>query len=174
MPIILTTDRLTLRPLALEDFPAYVDFWQDNVVVRFIAGSPLSREQVWKRLLGTVGHWQLLGYGFFAIEENATGKFMGEAGFQEMRRDLVPSIEGTLETGWALLPEFHGQGYATEAVRAAMDWADRSFPDQDYSCIIGPENLASMRLAMRLGFARDVISTYMGNPVEIWRKPRAR
>jgi RimJ/RimL family protein N-acetyltransferase len=169
MPPVLETDRLMLRPLGLQDLDAYVAFWQDPQVVRYISGSPVSREQSWRRLIGTVGHWQLLGFGFFAIEEKNSGQLIGEAGFQEMRRDLHPAIEGTLETGWALLPAFQGKSYATEAVVAAMDWADRTHPALDYSCIISPENRPSLKLARKLGFVEDVTSTYLGKPIVILR-----
>ena len=170
----LETRRLILRPLVLQDLDAYVDFWQDAEVVRYISGTPISREQSWKRLLATVGHWQLLGFGFFAIEEKASGRFIGEAGFQEMRRDLHPSIEGTLETGWGILPAYQGKGYAREAVSTAMTWAETAFPTLDYSCIIDPENRSSMHLAARLGFSEDTMTAYSGKPVLILRKARAR
>jgi len=173
MPPVLETARLTLRPLALQDFEAYVEFWQNADVVRFITGAPVPREQTWKRLLSTTGHWQLLGFGFFAIEEKASGRFIGEAGFQEMRRDLLPSIEGTLETGWGILPAYHGKGYATEAISAAITWAETAFPSLDYSCIVNPENRISMHLAAKFGFAQDAMTTYLGKLVMILRKARA-
>jgi RimJ/RimL family protein N-acetyltransferase len=173
MQPILETERLILRPLGLHDFEPYAEFWQNTDVVRFISGSPISREQSWKRLIGTVGHWQLLGFGFFAIEDKASGHLIGEAGFQEMRRELVPSIEETMETGWGLLPEYHGKGYAMEATTAAMTWARRAHPELDYSCIISPENHASIRLARKLGFRDDVTSNYMGKPVLILRMGRS-
>jgi RimJ/RimL family protein N-acetyltransferase len=169
MPPTLETDRLRLRPLGLQDLDAYVAFWQDPAVVRFISGSPLPREQSWRRLIGMAGHWQLMGFGFFAIEEKCSGQLIGEAGFQEMRRDLHPTIEGTLETGWGILPAFQGKGYATEAGFAAMDWAERTHPALDYSCIISPENRPSLNLARKLGFVADVTATYMGKPVVILR-----
>lgn len=170
----LETERLILRPLELQDFEAYCAFWQNKEVARYISGTPIPREQSWKRLIGTAGHWQLLGFGFFAIEEKTSGRFIGEAGFQEMRRDLLPSIEGTLETGWGILPSYQGKGYAKEAIRAAMTWVEAAFPTLDYSCIIDPENRISMHLAETLGFVQDAITTYLGKPVTVMRKARAR
>jgi RimJ/RimL family protein N-acetyltransferase len=169
----LATDRLVLRPLALQDLDAYADFWGDPQVVRHITGTPVAREQSWRRLLASVGHWQLLGFGFFALEERATGRFIGEAGFQEMHRELAPSIEGTLETGWAILPAFQGKGYASEAVGAAMRWAGAAFPALAFSCIIDPHNQASLRLAARLGFVEDAPALYSGKTVIVLRKGRA-
>lgn len=171
---VLETDRLRLRPLGLADLDDYVAFWQNPEVVRFITGTPIPREQTWKRLIGTAGLWQLLGFGFFAIEEKAGGRLIGEAGFQEMRRDLQPPIEGTLETGWGILPAYHGKGYAGEAMRAAMAWADGAVPALDYSCIVSPDNRPSLQLALRLGFAHDTPSTYQDKPVLILRRAHPR
>src|SRR5437879_12250962 len=90
-----------------------------------------------------------------------------------MRRDLLPSIEGTLETGWGILPAYQGRGYAKEAVSAAMTWAETAFPSFDDSCIINPENRTSMHLAAKFGFAEDTMTTYLGRPILILRKARA-
>jgi RimJ/RimL family protein N-acetyltransferase len=175
MPLArLETERLVLRPLALRDFDDYCAFWGNPDVVRFISGTPVSREDCWKRLLQTAGHWQLLGFGFFAIEEKASGRYAGAAGFHEMRRDLLPPIEGTLETGWGIVPALQGKGYAREAVEAAMTWAAAAFPSMDYSCIIHPGHARSLRLARHLGFAHDSDTTYRGNPVVLLRKAAAR
>lgn len=171
MPPTLKTERLTLRPLELRDFPAYADFWLDPRVVQFITGAPVAREQSWRRLLAMTGHWQLLGFGFFAIVESNGGRFVGEAGFQEMRRELVPSIEGTLETGWGILPACQRQGYASEAMTAAMAWAQQVHPGRDFSCIISPENRPSLRLASKFDFALDTATEYQGKPVQILRRP---
>src|SRR5690606_8311914 len=93
----LETERLILRPYRPEDFDAYAEMWADPDVVRFMGGKPFDREASWSRFLRQMGAWQLMGFGFFAIEEKETGVFAGEAGFHELRRDLVPSLEGTLE-----------------------------------------------------------------------------
>ena len=167
------TARLLLRPLARDDLDAYAEFWRQPEVVRFITGTPFSREESWKKLLRTVGHWHVLGFGFFAIEERQSGRFIGEAGFQEMLRELTPSIEGTLEAGWGIHPAFQGRGYALEAMGAAMAWADGKFPQSDYSCIISPANEASLHIAQRLGFAGDRLAEYLGKPVRILRRASA-
>jgi RimJ/RimL family protein N-acetyltransferase len=67
-----------------------------------------------------------LSYGYWAVEEKTSGRYVGELGFADFKRDIVPSIEGMPELGWALVPQFHGKGYATEALRAAV--ANRQLP----------------------------------------------
>jgi RimJ/RimL family protein N-acetyltransferase len=77
----LQTLRLRLRTFGHADFDAYAAMWKDAEVVRFIGGVPLSREAAWSRFLRQMGAWHYLGFGFFAIEDKATGAFIGEAGF---------------------------------------------------------------------------------------------
>lgn len=150
----LTTERLILRAHRLEEFEDYADFWKQEGLMRFVGGEPPSREQTWARLLRYTGMWHILGFGFFAIEERESGHLVGEAGFLDSHRDMNPTTEGTLETGWAISPSLHGKGYATEAVRAAIAWADRTFADRRVTCIIDPENEPSLRVAEKVGFRR--------------------
>jgi len=156
------TERLILRPHRKTDFEAYVTFWADEDVVRHITGVPSTREQTWARLLRATGMWHHMGFGFLAIEEKETGRFVGECGFLETRREMTPSIEGTLETGWALSPSFHGRGYASEALQAMIAWAEQRFPDMEMTCIISPENAPSIRLAGKLGFREVTRTDYNG------------
>ncbi|TIP68911.1 MAG: GNAT family N-acetyltransferase, partial [Mesorhizobium sp.] len=64
---------------------------------------------------------------FWAIEDKASGRFIGEAGFHDLKRDMVPSIEGVPEAGWALVPSAHGKGFASEVVRLVLAWGDEAF-----------------------------------------------
>ena len=166
----LETERLILRPHRLTDFDTYVEMWADPDVVRFIGGQPFDRENSWSRFLRTAGGWQLMGFGFFAIEEKETGLFVGEAGFHELHRDLDPSIEGSLEAGWALMPTGQGWGYATEAMTAAIGWAESAFPGHRMTCIINPDNLPSVRVATRLGFSLLARASYHTHPISVYER----
>ena len=70
------------------------------------------------------GLWPVLGYGYWAVEETASGRFVGDVGFADFHRVLEPSIRGVPEMGWVLAPEVHGNRYASEAVTAALHWLD--------------------------------------------------
>ena len=74
---VIETPRLVLRAHALADFDAYCALWSDPDVVRFITGTPFSREASWSRVLRHPGHWRHMGFGFLAIEERGTGCFIG-------------------------------------------------------------------------------------------------
>lgn len=164
------TERLILRPHRVDDFDAYAEMWADPDVVRFISGKPFDREASWGRFLRQAGIWQVLGFGAFAIEEKETGRYAGEAGFHDLRRSIEPSIEGTLEAGWALTPNVQGWGYATEAMAAAIGWAETVFPGRVMTCIIDPDNLPSIRVAQRLGFVELARTRYQDSAVTVFRR----
>src|SRR5215471_4882236 len=72
----LTTQRLVLRGHRTEDFADSAAMWADPQVTRFIGGKPLSPEDVWKKILQYAGLWSLMGFGFWVIDEKATGRFV--------------------------------------------------------------------------------------------------
>ena len=160
MAPVIETERTILRPHRLEDFGAYATMWADPVVARFIGGKPRTREESWMRFLRHAGLWSLLGYGFWAIEEKATGHFIGEAGFHDLKRDMEPSIEGIPEAGWALASHAHGQGLASEVVGRALAWGDEAFARARTVCIIDPENTGSLNVAAKCGYKELLRTTY--------------
>lgn len=170
---VIETERLILRGQVPEDFPAFAAMWADPVVTRFIGGVPLSEEEAWAKFMRIAGHWTLLGFGFWAIVDKASGKRIGEAGILDVKREIVPSFHGTPELGWGLLPSAHGKGYATEAVRAIIAWAENHFGKVRMVCIIDPDNIASLRVAHAVGFREYARTTYKGDPtVLLERMPR--
>jgi RimJ/RimL family protein N-acetyltransferase len=149
---VLETERLRLRGHRVDDLAVAAAMWADPVVVQHTTGKPQTQEEVWARLLRYVGHWTLLGFGFWAIDEKATGEFVGEAGFADFKRGLGPSLDGVPEIGWILASAFHGKGYATEAVRAVIAWGEQHFGPIRTACLIHPENIASIRVAEKCGY----------------------
>ena len=161
------TERLVLRGHTLEDFPSFAAMWADPQVTRYVGGAPLSEEDAWAKFLRVTGHWALLGHGFWAIEEKASAKRIGEAGLLSVKRDIQPSFHGVPEIGWGLLPEVHGKGYATEAGHAILRWSEERFGRVRMVCIIDPDNGPSLRVAGRLGFAPFARTAYKGDPTVI-------
>lgn len=162
-PLAFDTDRLTLRPHRLEDFPDSRAMWGDPVVTKYIGGRPFTEEECWQRLLRYGGHWAFLGYGFWTVRERGSDRFLGEVGFLNGKRELDPPFGDTPELGWALVPSAHGKGYATEAVRAALAWgADRFGPKARTVCMIDPQNQASLRVAEKAGYREYARTTFKG------------
>jgi RimJ/RimL family protein N-acetyltransferase len=167
---VLDTGRLRLRAHRADDHAECTAIWSNPEVVRHIGGRPFTAEEVWKRLLQYVGLWSLLGYGYWAVEEKATGRYIGDIGFADFKRDLQPSLEGMLEFGWVLAPHAHGKGYASEAVAAAMAWAEQHRPTLRAVCIIDPANLPSIRVAQKAGFKRWQETSYHGSPTIVFAR----
>ena len=159
---ILETERLKLRGHRLDDFVYCAAMWADPEVTRYIGGKPLTEEESWTKFLRYAGHWALLGFGYWVVEEKTTGTPVGEIGFADYKRDLEPSLKGIPEIGWVLALHAHGKGYATEAVRAAVAWGDAHFSSARTACIIAPENAASIRVAVKCGYREFKATSYKG------------
>ena len=167
---VIATERLTLRAHRVEDFAACAALWADPGVVRHIGGRPFSAEETWTKLLRYAGLWPLLGFGYWAIEEKATGGFVGELGFADFKRDIEPTLGDRPELGWALASRVHGRGYATEAVSAVLAWGDAELGRRQTVCLISPDNLPSLRVAARAGYRELQRTTYKGQPTIIFAR----
>jgi RimJ/RimL family protein N-acetyltransferase len=162
------TARLKLRGHRLDDFIACAAMWADPAVTLHIGGKPFTEEESWTRLLRYVGHWAMLGFGYWVVEEKATGGFAGEIGFADYKRDLEPSLKDVPEIGWALAAQAQGRGYATEAARAVIAWGDAHLGSSRTACIIHPENLPSIRVAEKCGYRESLRTTYRGQPTTVF------
>lgn len=112
----------------------------------------------------------MMGFGFWALEEKATGVFLGELGFADLKRDMQPSFGDAPEAGWVLTTASHGKGYATEALRAATAWSDESLQAPRTVCMIHPDNAPSIRVAEKCGYGEERRSEYRGNPVIVFAR----
>ena len=173
----LETERLRLRPHTAADFPACTTLWSDASVTRFIGGRALTREEVWARLLRYAGCWHWMGFGYWAVEELLTGRFIGELGFAQNERDFEPQVAlvdaaglTMPEVGWVVAPEFHGRGYATEGVRAALAWGDSHIAHSCSFCIIHPDHSASIGVAKRCGFVEFSRPFYQSEPTILFTR----
>ena len=171
---LIETERLRLRSFRESDLGAWSEVMGDSGVVRFLGGTPFAREDVWRRLAMCSGLWPLLGFGYWAVERKGEGDMVGQVGFADVKRDLQPSIEGMPEMGWIFAPHAQGQGYAFEAVRAALDWADEALAGREIPAIIDAGNSASIRLAERAGFDSREEAVYRGAPILLFRRQKRR
>lgn len=168
----LATERLALRPHKQADFDDCAALWADAEVTRFIGGRPSTREESWARVLRYAGLWALLGFGYWVVRERQTGRFVGEVGLADFRRQTTPPLDGVPEVGWALAPWAQGRGFATEAVRAALAWGDANLAAPRTVCMIDPGNEASVRVAEKCGFRLLGNATYKGQDELLFERPR--
>ena len=169
---VLETPRTVMRPHTVEDFGDVADMWAEPDVVRHITGKPSSREDSWARLLRYIGHWTALRFGFWVVRDRKTGRYLGDVGLADFKRDIQPPLDGMAEAGWVLRPEAHGRGLATETVSAALRWADANLDVERTTCLIAPANPASVRVAEKTGFREVTQTLYRGEPTLIYHRQR--
>jgi len=140
----LETARLILRPPVEGDLDDWAALDADERLTTWIGG-PQDRAASWRGLATVAGMWALRGCGLFSVIEKESGAWIGRAG------PWTP--EGALgtEIGWAFAGAAQGRGYATEAARAAMDWAFETLGWAEVIHGIDAENTASIAVAQRLG-----------------------
>ena len=135
----------------------------DPAVVRFLGdGKPFDRYQAWLRFLRSAGSWQLLGFGYWALEDRASGAFIGEAGFVDLKRDAP--LRDMTEIGWLLAPSAMGRGFATEAAQAVLAWGRGAFGAKRILCVIHPANRPSIRVAEKCSFKEVMNLDRAGQP----------
>jgi RimJ/RimL family protein N-acetyltransferase len=140
----LETERLLLRQFRQDDIDAYAAMLSDEETMQYIGGTG-DRMDAWIRMAAALGHWQLRGYGLFAVEEKTSGRFIGRIGA------YYPEGWPAIELGWALVPAAQGKGYATEAARSCAQWMFDELKLGEIISIIHPDNSPSIRVAERLG-----------------------
>ncbi len=146
--------------------------WGDPRVTRFIGGKPSTAPESWSRLLRYRGLWPVLGYGYWCVRERRSGRYVGDVGFADFRRGIVPSIDGIPEAGWAIAPSAAGQGFATEALRAALAWLDGNVAAPRSLCLIAAENEASAHVARKAGYQPSGEVTAGDQMIPLWSRMR--
>ncbi len=167
--LTIETPRLRLRPFREDDLDGLAALYADSDVMRHIGdGQTMDRTATWRAIAQFLGHHQLRGYSTLAIEERATGEFLGECG------PWFPEGWPMLEVGWLVAPQRQGQGIATEAGRALLDWCFANLHVEQICNLIRPDNQASARVAEKLGARRDRrLEDFFGGPTDMWlhRRP---
>jgi len=169
--LLLETRRLLLRPLVIDDFEAYHAAVGEPPASAGPDAKP-SREDSFKRLLANIACWNLFGFGTFAVIDRGTARLIGGCGLFRMERDVEPPLDGSPEAGWGIDRQFHGQGYAHEAMTAALEWFDRTAGEPRSICMIDDGNLASEKLAAKLGYATCATGRYKDVAVTIYARER--
>jgi RimJ/RimL family protein N-acetyltransferase len=147
----LETERLHLRGFRLADIDAMEGLYADPDVAQFITfdGKAQNREYAWRMTCTFIGHWELRGYGFWAAEEKSSGRLIGYVG------PYYPEGWPGQEIGWTIARDCWGQGYATEAARAGLDYARDVLRWPRVIHVIHPLNARSIAVAERIGSRRS-------------------
>lgn len=158
----LETERLTLRMWREDDFEDYARICADEEVMRYLGGKAYSRLEAWRSMAYMIGHWHLRGYGHWAVEEKASGHFIGRMGF------FNPAGWPGFEVGWTLARESWGRGYASEGARRMLSYAFTEMDRDHVISLIHPENRASIKVAEKMGEKVEGQTEVLGVPVLIY------
>jgi len=170
IPEIAETERLILRQFQIADLPAVKRMIGDEDVQRYLGGPVVKEWEIWGYLARTVGHWTLRGYGPYAVIEKSSGSLVGRIGL------LNPEGWPGIEIAWTLDKSAWGKGYAQEAARVAGRLGFGTLKADGLISLIHPENIASQKVAERLGAVRDGTTDYFGPdlPAFVYRHDPSR
>jgi RimJ/RimL family protein N-acetyltransferase len=158
------TDRLILRAFSEADLDAVFAFNQTERS-HWVGGPKETRHECWRVIIGILGHCAVRGYGFWMIEEKATGTQAGGVGILHHEGWDEP------ELGWHLYEGFEGKGIAYEAALAARTYAANNFAIPTPISYIDPENTRSVALAKRLGATLEREGEVIGHACHVYRHP---
>lgn len=166
---VLETERLILRPLAMEDFPRWAEMMADAEAAKFLGGTQPAAV-AWRGFMTMAGAWSLTGVSMFSVIGRDSGLWLGRIGPWN-----PPGWPGT-EVGWGLHPDAQGKGYGVEAAIATIDYAFDVLGWTEVIHTIAPDNTPSRRLAERIG-SRNLGPTRLPPPfqelsVDSWGQSR--
>jgi RimJ/RimL family protein N-acetyltransferase len=146
---ILNTERLRLRPLTAADTDALLSYRGDAEVCRYLPFAPMDEAEIARRL-----ETQWFRTTLAADDEHVTlGAELRDTG--ELVGDVILFLKsrehGVGEIGWVFSPVVAGQGYATEAAAAMLDWAFGEVRLRRVIARLDERNTTSARLCERLG-----------------------
>lgn len=143
------TRRLILRPVRLEDAPAFEAFYGDPEVMAIRKHGVLDKATARAQLATMVAHWEAYGFGMWVVEEQAGRRFCGECGLRWLE-------DGTdVELSYGLCPPCRGRGLATEAARAALDFGTRTLGLERVVALSRGDNRISHRVLEKLGMSLE-------------------
>ena len=162
----ISTDRLTIRRLTLDDAPFIVRLLNDPDWLRFIGDKNVHSAEDARRYLtsGPLAMYAQHGFGLYAVERHGDRTPIGMCGL--IRRDGLEDVD----IGYAFLPHGRGQGFALEAAQAVLDYGLNTVGIARIVAITDPENSASSRVLQRIGmrFERQFSLSDGAEPVALY------
>jgi len=154
---LITTARLTLRPFASDDIDAAHAWFSDDSVMEYTPTGPdKSIDETRRRIAGYQEHQSRHGFSKWIVIERSTGQPIGDSGL------LVLKDEGFVDLGFRFATSSWGKGFATEVGRAWLKAAFEMHGLEALGAFVHPQNVASLRVLEKLGFARLRAGTAMG------------
>lgn len=167
MSPVIETERLRLRRPEPRDAGAMVRFLTSRRAAGI--GGPHGAGRAWRSFAAELGHWDIHGFGMFAVTERT-----GDDAALGLVGPWFPIDWPETEIGWMMFEGAEGRGIAFEAARAAIDHAFGDLGWDTAVSYIAPDNARSIRLAERLGARRDPEAAVPDpdKPCLVYRHPR--
>jgi RimJ/RimL family protein N-acetyltransferase len=166
IPLEIKTERLILRYFREEDWQDLSVYYSDPECMQYTAGRAQADWEVWRKVATMMGHWQIRGYGPYAMEEKNTGKVLGPVGLWYPLEWPEPEIK------WGLAKKYWGQGFAREAAMAVLEMAAEHLPDLQLISLISTGNVNSIKLAESLGASYEKTVPFRDDEALIYRHVR--
>ena len=155
--VVLETERLLLRNFTLDDVPALEAVIGDPAAMTWYA-APFDHDGVIAWIERNLNRYQYEGHGLWAVVLKSSGEFIGDCGC------VVQEVEGkkAIEIAYHVRRNLWGNGYATEAARACIDFAFNKLGAQRVISMIRPGNISSRRVAEKNGLTCEKIVFWKG------------
>ena len=163
IPEKLETDRLVLRTFEDADWKDMHILYSDEECTRYTIQRTLTEGESWRMMAALIGHWQLRGYGPYALEEKQSSQVIGTCGLWYPNDWPEPEIK------WALARKFWGKGFASEAAKAVLVMITKHMPELRPISLILEENHPSRKLAENLEAILESKLTFRNQPAIIYR-----
>ena len=158
------TKRLSARRHTADDFEMVLSTYQNQLTMQTLGGV-VTKEEAAKRIQWNLDCWEKDGFGGWLWFLKESGSFIGRAGLRRV------DLEGksVIEVGYVLLPEFWGQGFATEMATASIEVAFEHLGIKELVCYTAVTNKTSQRVMEKAGFTFGHYFTHCGEPYVLYR-----
>ena len=159
---MIETTRLLLRLPEAADAQALMEIHQDPEVLEqglvTLTAPPGGLDVALRNIDRMLRHWKDYGYGQWSVVEKDTANVVGCVGFYHRQQ------QSEIEIGWIIRRSQWGNGFATEATRAVIDWTWRTTDVNHIISLIRPTDARSIRVAEKSGqrFEREGIEPISG------------
>lgn len=166
IPTELITERLKLRTFKESDWKDLYAYYSDAECMHYTVGRALVDWEVWRQVATMIGHWEIRGFGPYAMEELDTGNVLGPVGMWYPLEWPEPEIK------WGLSKKYWGNGFAKEAASAVRQIAIEHMPEVKLISLISKENVNSIKLAESLGAVYEKTVEFRATTASIYRHKR--
>jgi RimJ/RimL family protein N-acetyltransferase len=167
---LLRTERLELWRPRTSDLPGLIELVAAEETRRFLGPTPPDAPGQFARLLRNVGSWTLYGYGGLTVRRCGEEAIVGSCGVFHSWRGFGRGMDDVPEAGWIIRPDCWGKGLASEAMRAILAWFDAEHGPQRVAAMIDESNVASQKVAARLGFVEYGRQVFEGAPLVLYER----